>query len=185
MNGSQLSCWFPALKKGSWILTASFRRASLTSAISLLSIPSSFRFTDIPKSHLKFHFLWVGKSGLNSVPFSQKSTLINTSITNYSKGMVIVKVSLLSLQLNKILGGMCVCTLVAQLCPALCSSTDCTPSGFSVHGILQARKLGWVAMPFSKILDTLYQIRFYRHGLPLHCCLINERTTHDSFIFLI
>ena len=29
-------------------------------------------------------------------------------------------------------------------------SMDCTPSGFSVHGILQARVLEWVAIPFSK-----------------------------------
>ena len=29
-------------------------------------------------------------------------------------------------------------------------SMDCTPSGFSVHGILQARVLEWVAIPFSR-----------------------------------
>ena len=27
---------------------------------------------------------------------------------------------------------------------------DCSPAGFSVHGILQARILEWVAMPFSR-----------------------------------
>ena len=27
---------------------------------------------------------------------------------------------------------------------------DCSPPGSSVHGILQARILGWVAMPFSR-----------------------------------
>ena len=27
---------------------------------------------------------------------------------------------------------------------------DCSPPGFSVHGILQARKLNWVAMPSSR-----------------------------------
>ena len=26
---------------------------------------------------------------------------------------------------------------------------DCSPPGFSVHGILQARMLKWVAIPFS------------------------------------
>ena len=30
----------------------------------------------------------------------------------------------------------------------LCDSMDCDPSGFSVHGILQARILEWVAIPF-------------------------------------
>ena len=34
-----------------------------------------------------------------------------------------------------------------QLCPILCDPMDCRPSGSSVHGILQARILEWVAMP--------------------------------------
>ena len=40
--------------------------------------------------------------------------------------------------------------IVAQSCPTLCDPTDCSPPGFSVHGILQARILGWVAIPFSR-----------------------------------
>ena len=39
--------------------------------------------------------------------------------------------------------------LVAQSCPTLCDPMDCSPRGSSVHGILQARTLEWVAMPFS------------------------------------
>ena len=31
--------------------------------------------------------------------------------------------------------------LVAQLCLTLCDSTDCNLSGFSVHGISQARRV--------------------------------------------
>ena len=42
--------------------------------------------------------------------------------------------------------------LVAQSCPTLCDPTDCSPPGSSVHGILQARMLEWVAIPFSRIL---------------------------------
>jgi hypothetical protein len=37
----------------------------------------------------------------------------------------------------------------AQSCPALCNPLDCSPPGSSVHGILQARILEWVAMPSS------------------------------------
>ena len=37
--------------------------------------------------------------------------------------------------------------LVAQSCPILCSLMDCSLLGSSVHGILQARILKWVAMP--------------------------------------
>ena len=34
--------------------------------------------------------------------------------------------------------------LLIQLCLTLCNSTDCSPPGSSVHGILQARILEWV-----------------------------------------
>ena len=36
---------------------------------------------------------------------------------------------------------------VAQLCPTLCDPMDCSLPGTSVHGILQARILEWVAFP--------------------------------------
>ena len=39
---------------------------------------------------------------------------------------------------------------VAQWYPTLCDPMDCSLSGSSVHGILQARILEWVAIPFSK-----------------------------------
>ena len=37
-----------------------------------------------------------------------------------------------------------------QLCPTLCDPMDYSPPGSSVHGILQARLLEWVAMPSSR-----------------------------------
>ena len=43
-----------------------------------------------------------------------------------------------------------VCVLVAELCPTLCDPMDCSSPGSSVHGILQARILEWVAFPFSR-----------------------------------
>ena len=39
---------------------------------------------------------------------------------------------------------------VSQLCPTLCDPLDSSPSGFSVHGISQARILEWVAILFSR-----------------------------------
>ena len=39
---------------------------------------------------------------------------------------------------------------VTQSCPTLCDPTDCSPPGFSVHGILQARILECIAIPFSR-----------------------------------
>ena len=43
----------------------------------------------------------------------------------------------------------CVHAKSLQLCSILCDSISCILPGSSVHGILQARILGWVAMPSS------------------------------------
>ena len=40
--------------------------------------------------------------------------------------------------------------LVTQSCLTLCNPMGCSLPGSSVHGILQARILEWVAMPFSR-----------------------------------
>ena len=38
---------------------------------------------------------------------------------------------------------------ITQSCPTLCDPMDCSLPGSSVHGILQARILEWVAISFS------------------------------------
>ena len=43
-----------------------------------------------------------------------------------------------------------VCVLVTQACQTLCDPMDCTQPGSSVHGLLQARILEWVAISFSR-----------------------------------
>ena len=40
--------------------------------------------------------------------------------------------------------------LVTQSCLTLYNPMDCSPAGSSIHGILQARILEWVAIPFSR-----------------------------------
>ena len=57
------------------------------------------------------------------------------------------KVSLLSLWLCF---SVYVCVLVAKSCLTLCDPMDCGPPGSSVHGMLQARILEWVAILFSR-----------------------------------
>ena len=50
---------------------------------------------------------------------------------------------------------MCPChchCLVAQSCPPLCEPLDRSPPGSSVHGILQARTLQWVAISLPRVL---------------------------------
>ena len=42
------------------------------------------------------------------------------------------------------------CAKSLQLCPTLCDPMGGSPPGSSVHGILQARILEWVAISFSR-----------------------------------
>ena len=65
--------------------------------------------------------------------------------------------------------------LVAQSSLTLCSPMDCSLPGSSVHGILQARMLEWVAMPFSRVssqlresnLHLLHLLHWQESPLPL------------------
>ena len=43
------------------------------------------------------------------------------------------------------------CMLSLQSYPTLCDLMDCSPPGSSVHRILQARILEWIAMPSSRV----------------------------------
>ena len=43
-----------------------------------------------------------------------------------------------------------VCVLFTQSCLTLHDPADYSSSGFSAHGILQARMLEWIAIPFSR-----------------------------------
>ena len=53
--------------------------------------------------------------------------------------------------------------LVAQSCPSLCNPMDCSLPSSSVHGILQASILEWVAIPFSRESSQL------RDGTQVSC----------------
>ena len=48
----------------------------------------------------------------------------------------------------------CLCAQSLQSCPTLCDPMDCSPPGFSVHGILQARILEWVAISFYMYISS-------------------------------
>ena len=51
---------------------------------------------------------------------------------------------------NSLYREMCMRAKLLQLCPTFCDPMDCSPPGSSVRGILQARILEWVVMPFSR-----------------------------------
>ena len=56
----------------------------------------------------------------------------------------------LSWQKSRYWGILPVLVLVTHSCLTLCDPVDCSPPGSSVHGVLQARILERVAMPFSR-----------------------------------
>ena len=60
--------------------------------------------------------------------------------------------------------------LVAQSCPALCNSMDCSPPGSSICGIFQARILEWVAISSSR---GVFLTQGLKPGL-LHCRHVSE-----------
>ena len=61
--------------------------------------------------------------------------------------LVIYSLCYFSLKAILQLLGICVHAKSLQSCPTLYSPMDCSPQGSSVHGILRARILEWVAMP--------------------------------------
>ena len=54
---------------------------------------------------------------------------------------------------------------VTQSCLTLCDPMDFGPPGSSIHGILQARILEWVAISFSR---GIFLTQVWNSGL-LHC----------------
>ena len=68
--------------------------------------------------------------------------------------------------------------LASQSCLTLCNPMDCSPPGFSVHGILQARILEWVAIPFSRGVSPTQGLN---PGLP-HCRQILYHLSRWSFL---
>ena len=75
--------------------------------------------------------------------------------------------------------------VVCESVTTLCDPKDCSLPGFSVRGILQARILDWVAVPFSRIFPTqgsnpcLLHCRFFTIWATREApkCLLNIKET--------
>ena len=89
-------------------------------------------------SHYSLGFNWI------SLPNFSPSLFLKTSI-------FITKICILQIHklAKKLLwySNKSECCSVTLLCPVLCCLLDCSPPNSSVHGILQARILKWVAIP--------------------------------------
>ena len=82
-----------------------------------------------------------------------------------------------------------------QSCPTLCDPIDASPPGTPVPGILQARTLEWVAIPFSNAWKWKVKVKslspwtekksmgFSRQstGVGCHCLLQNDRLGRTYF----
>ena len=74
---------------------------------------------------------------------------------------------------------------LAQLCPTLCDPVDCSPPDSSVHGILQARKLEWVAIPSCRGSSGP------RNRSPVSCIsctdrqILYHRTTQETQLWVV
>ena len=99
---------------------------------------TSLLFSAICKASSDSHFVVLHFLGM--VLITASCTMSQTSI-HISSGTLSDLISWICLSLP---------LLVAHLCPTLCDPMGCSPPGSSVHGILQARILEWVAMPFSR-----------------------------------
>ena len=72
--------------------------------------------------------------------------------------------------------------LVAQFCPTLCDTMDCSPPGSSMHGISQSRILEWVAI---FLLQGIFLTRGLNPSFPslLHCRWILYLLSYEAVQF--
>ena len=133
-------------------------------------------------STVKRHILWPEYSWFKSRLKTEngEATLEHRKINK--KQVLTVLVAMLrhtAVSLLFFYWGVCVCVYsVTQNCPSLCASLDCSPPGFSVHGILQQEY--WSGLPFPPpgIFPTqglkphlLYPLHRQLYSLPV-CTLL-------------
>ena len=83
------------------------------------------------------------------------TTTLNTLLLSTSLGTctsIFPNPPMTGLAMRYGLWNVCVCVhaKLLQVCPTLCDHMDCSLPGSSVHGILQAKILEWVAILFSR-----------------------------------
>ena len=62
---------------------------------------------------------------------------------------------------------------VVQSCPTSSDPMDCSPPGFSIHGILQARALEWVAIALSNLLSTSSYVSYTCDYIVIHAAFLS------------
>ena len=92
----------------------------------------------------------------SQIPFSVINLVSKHRETPWIYFLLLVWISLSVVSL------LCKHAKLFQSCPTLCDPMDSSPPGSSVHRILQARTLEWVAIPFSivSLKDTNNFVEF-------------------------
>ena len=129
-------------------------------------------WTDIPSFH-RLHPLWMVTGDLEfhlpSIYLFLPKTIFYQSVVGLHCCVSTVQQSESAIHIY-----VCVCVCVRacakslQSCLTLCDPMVCSPPGSSVHGILQARTLGWAAMPSPRGCIYIYPI-FFRFPSHLGC----------------
>ena len=97
------------------------------------------------------NFLFNQGAGKQFERFQEKCSLIGfTHIKNQEACWLEIRAMGMAYTLNSSEDSMCTRAKLLQSCPTPCDTIDGSPSGSSIRGILQARILGWVAMPSSR-----------------------------------
>ena len=109
-----------------------------------------------------FHFSrtsWEGKKFLDGTPPTSCLTFsfFPSALRDKRKKNQLLKRAMQKIKTSKLK------VLVAQSCPILCDPTDCSPPGSSVHEILQARIVEWVAISFSRDSSQLKDQTWVSH----------------------
>ena len=68
----------------------------------------------------------------------------------------------------------------AHLCPTLCDPLDCSPPGFSVHGVFKARILEWVSISYSRGSSRPREQAHVSMSLVLAGGFFTTSTTHKT-----
>ena len=89
---------------------------------------------------------------VDSLPSEPPGKPKNTGVGTYKNSFIITKACKLKPKEETHGQSLCVCCHFSRV--RLWDSMDCSLPGSSVHGILQARILEWVAMPSSRVFPT-------------------------------
>ena len=78
----------------------------------------------------------------------------------------------------------CVHAKLIQLCLTLCDLMNCSPPGSSVHGILQARIMGWVAALGIECVSPALLVDFLLSEPPGKHMQINRQLYIDTYVYI-